>query len=140
MNITLADLQFVNVQRALDLIGWTITMYLWIVIMMMVAIMMMDLPLHTDRGQVDDAGEGSEHLHVADHLADGGSLVDAGVHLPPQVQGDVQEEEEEVSQGEAGEEEAGVVTGMALPPAHYSQGHGNGRVSNYSDLCRGYLD
>ena len=140
MNITLADLQFVNVQRALDLIGWTITMYLWIVIMMMVAIMMMDLPLHTDRGQVDDAGEGSEHLHVADHLADGCSLVDAGVHLPPQVQGDVQEEEEEVSQGEAGEEEAGVVTGMALPPAHYSQGHGDGRVSNYSNLCRGYLN
>ena len=99
-----------------------------------------DLPLHTDRGQVDDAGEGSEHLHVADHLADGCSLVDASVHLPPEVQGDVQEEEEEVSQGEAGEEEAGVVTGMALPPAHYGQGHGDGRVSNYSDLCRGYLD
>ena len=65
-----------------------------------------DLPLHTDGGQVDDAGEGREHLHVADHLADGGGLVHAGVHLPPQVQGHVQQEEQEVAQGEAGQKQA----------------------------------
>ena len=32
-------------------------------------------PLHADCGEVDHAGEGGEHLDVADDLADGSSLV-----------------------------------------------------------------
>ena len=31
-------------------------------------------PLNADCSQVDHAGQGSEHLYVADDLADGGSL------------------------------------------------------------------
>ena len=91
-------------------------------------------PFHADGRQVDDAGQGCQHLHVADHLADRSCLVDGGVDLAPQVQRNVEQEEEEVGHAEAGQEEAGVVAGVALPPAHDGQGHSNGRVANHANL------
>lgn len=91
-------------------------------------------PLHADSRQVDDAGQSRQHLHIADHLADRSGLVDGGVHLPPQVQRHIQQEEEEVGHAEAGQEQAGVVAGVTLPPAHDGQRHCDGRVANHSNL------
>ena len=43
-------------------------------------------------------------------------LVDGGVHLSPDVQGQVEQQEQEVSHRERGQEQGGVVIGVTLPP------------------------
>ena len=42
-------------------------------------------------------------------------LVDGGVHLSPDVQGQVEQQEQEVSHRERGQEQGGVVTRVTLP-------------------------
>ena len=86
---------------------------------------------------------------VSAHLEHG------GVHLSPDVQGQVEQQEEEVSHRERGQEQGGVVISEALPPVqlescppcmqiddflwknlptHFCQVGGNGYISRDSNL------
>ena len=94
-------------------------------------------PLNADCCEVDHAGQGSHHLYVADDLADGGGLkqsviapglssilpiggqwceylIHGGVHLSPDVQGKVQQQEQEVRHRERGQEQGCVVICVTL--------------------------
>ena len=61
----------------------------------------------------------TSHLsYVRAHYSCSGSgyLVDGGVHLSPDVQGQVEQQEQEVSHRQRGQEQGGVVIGVTLPP------------------------
>lgn len=93
-------------------------------------------PLNADCCEVDHAGQGGDHLYVANDLADGGGLkhsqssrsilmlgwqwceylIHGGVHLSPDVQGEVDQQEQEVSHGERSQKQGGVVISETLPP------------------------
>ena len=46
-------------------------------------------------------------------------LVHGGVHLSPDVQGEVEQQEQQVSHRERGQEQRGVVISVTLPPGQY---------------------
>ena len=46
-------------------------------------------------------------------------LVHGGVHLSPDVEGQIQQQEQQVSHREGGQEQGGVVISVTLPPGQY---------------------